>query len=121
MRSLPAALVVVALAVASGSPGCEGERRCTAAADCPAQSHCVLDDGGVTGTCRQECQATADCRDPARRCNSLGQCVPWEIPLHDAGEDVAAGDAAPPDDASPGDDSAPPDDAAPLDDASGTD
>ncbi len=78
-------------------PGCDDQTPCLANADCPVQSYCVPGDGGAKGTCRRDCQATADCRDPALRCSSLGQCVPYEIPGVDAGIDAAPDDAAPDD------------------------
>ncbi|MBI5482826.1 MAG: hypothetical protein HY906_28480 [Deltaproteobacteria bacterium] len=112
---LAALAVVAALAAAAAPPGCSGAHQCTANADCPAQSYCVPADGGASGACRQDCRATADCRDPALRCSSLGQCVPVQIPLLDGGAD-----AAPPDDGAPADD-ATADDGAPPDDAGATD
>jgi len=88
--------------------GCSGQTTCTANADCPVQSYCVVGDGGAKGTCRRDCVATPDCHDPALRCSSLGQCVPCEIPGYDAGVDAALADAPAPD---AGDDATPADDA----------
>jgi hypothetical protein len=106
--------LLAALLPALGS--CSGAPSCAADADCPSQHHCVLADGGLRGRCQQECQATADCGDPARRCDSLGRCVAWGFPQSDAAtpDDAAgAGDAGPDDAAGAGD--AGPDDATPVD------
>ena len=110
---LPVLVLLAALAGGAALPGCDDTTTCTANADCPVQSYCVRADGGTKGTCRRDCEATVDCRDPALRCSSLGQCVPVEIPGVDAGPD-----AAPPDDAAAPDDAA---DDAPLEDAGGAD
>jgi hypothetical protein len=95
--------MTVALVTALALPGCNSQTSCQANADCPAQRYCVLADGGAQGTCRRDCEATADCGDPALRCSSLGQCIAVEIPLVDAGADAAPDDAAPADDAAPDD------------------
>jgi hypothetical protein len=90
-----AVLCAVALAAAALPAGCSETVQCTANADCPVQYHCVPVDAGLAGVCVQECRATADCRDPARRCDSLGRCVSWELPPLDAAPDRgAAGDGA---------------------------
>ena len=114
---LPVLVLLAALGGGAALPGCSGTTTCTANADCPAQSYCVPGDGGTKGACRRDCEATLDCRDPALRCDSLGRCVPVEIPGVDAGLDAAA-DAAAPDDAVTPDDGA---GDAPLDDAGSTD
>ena len=95
----PFAIIVplAALACAAALPGCDDATSCKANADCPVQRYCVLADGGAQGSCRRDCEATADCRDPALRCNSLGQCVALEIPGVDAGVDAAEDAAAPAD------------------------
>jgi hypothetical protein len=108
MRPLP--FVMVALAALAGGaalPGCPGTQTCNANADCPMQSYCELGDAGAAGTCRQDCRATPDCRDPMRRCSSLGRCVPVEIPLTDAGVDAAPLEDAAPADGVPAGDATP--------------
>jgi hypothetical protein len=105
------ALAVVVLLAGAGLVRCDNQTTCAANADCPVQSYCVLGDGGAKGTCHHDCRATPDCQDPARRCNSLGQCVPYEIPVLDAGPDDAA--LEPADAAGP--------ETSPLDDAAGAD
>jgi hypothetical protein len=97
MRFAAPALVLAAALLG----GCTSTQRCSANADCPVQSACLIDDGGLSGTCHQACAFTADC--PAGlRCSALGQCVPLDL----GGDSGLAPDAAPADapaDAAPAD------------------